>query len=223
MVGDMSNSAVEDISAFKIITGGDKYVEGEIKGGKKYQFRNTVKIWYNANFIPKVAHYDEAFYVRWILINFPNRFPEDAEGTIPDVSDIICSDKNEMQGIIHESIKGAMRLFKRNHFRSEIVGNTEHIWKYNSDDMYAYIHDNCVRDVESTIPSLEFQSEYNTYLYRKGKKPITPHRIKSILEHSGIFKLRDGFEDEYGRRREHYSGIGWKPDEPLLKIKQVEF
>lgn len=218
MVGDMANVAIEDASAFKVITGGDKYVEGEIKGGKKYQFRNTVKIWYNANYIPQINFNDEAFYVRWILINFPNRFEEGIDA-IPDLSDIICNDEVEIQGILHECINGAKRVLKRGYFRHEIIRNTEHIWKYHSDPLYAFIYDRCIIDGEEIIPAIEFQREFNTYLYNKGRKPMSIYKIVSALEFKGIQKLRSGTEDEYGKRIEYYNGIGWKT-EPKMEVRR---
>lgn len=223
MIGDMSDSSIEDLSIFKVLTGGDKYVEAEYKGGKKYQFRNIVKIWYNANFIPKVINeYDKAFFIRWILISFPNVFPEGTEGRITDIYDIVCEDEKEIQGIIHEAIKGAKRLMKRGYFRREIVEDTAHIWRYNSDIIYAFLTDHCIRGTTESVPAKEFHTELNTYLYKKGRRTLSNNKIKTMLESHGIFKQRSGTENEYGTREEYYNGIGWKPEQETI-IKRFDF
>ena len=157
-------------------------------------------------------------FIRWIIINFPNSFPEGTDGRINDIFDIICKDEKEVQGIIHEAIKGAIRLMERGNFRPEIVKNTAHIWRYNSDDIYAFISDNCIREATESVPAKEFHTEFNTYLYKKGKRTLGKNRIMKMLENHGIFKQRSGTENEFGIREEYYNGIGWKPDDIIKRF-----
>ena len=209
MVGDMSETKVEDLSAFKILTGGDRNVEAELKGGKKFKFRNILKIWYNANNIPRIMNmHDEAFFIRWIMIHFPNQFLIESTSTIKDLSDQICENEDEVHGIIQESIKGIRRLKERGYFRMEITRHTEHLWRFNSDELYAFIHDNCIKGSEETVLSSEFHNDFNLWLYRKKKKPLSPYKMKEMLMQHGIFKLRS----TSGDRGQFYNGIGWKAE-----------
>ncbi len=209
MVGDMGETVVNDVAIFKNLTGGDIWVHAEYKGGKKFEFRNMVKIWYNVNYIPKIKNkHDEAFFTRWMLINFPNKFPLQSKNTIKEVWDLINENPDEIQGIIHESIKGAQRLISRNeYFRPALIKNTEHVWEYESDSLYAFIYDNCVKDLEEVIPSGEFRMAYNKYLYGLRRPQITSHKLSTELETIGVFKERSTSDD----REYYYKGLGWKP------------
>jgi len=217
MVGDMSDLKIDDVSIFKVLTGGDKNVEAEIKGGSHYQFRNIVKIWYNGNEIPQLQKDDDAFYSRWILINFPNYFPLDSKDTIKDLSDRICQNEMEIQGILHECIKGIKRLYKRGYFRKEIMENSKHIWKYKAEPIYAFLHDECVKDKDGTIPTTEFKERLNKYLFKLNKRPMSLHSITPQLERYNIFRIRE----TTGDREYVYKGIKWKQKTIFEKFRKV--
>jgi len=213
MIGDMSDKIVNDVSAFKMITGGDIHVPAETKNGKRYRFHNTTKIWYNGNYLPKIQNmYDRAFFERWILINFPHQFPVDTDESIKAIWETIMEDEDEMQGILHKALAGAIRLYNRGYFKPEIRRQTEHIWKYNSDDIYAFIWDKCITGEDEVIDAMDLHDELNRYLYKRRKKPLSAFKIKTLLDQQGIFKLRGSSGD----RAEFYNGIGWKP-EPISK------
>jgi len=208
MVGDMGECTVDDLSVFKNLTGGDIWVHAEYKGGKKFQFRNMVKIWYNVNYIPKIVNtHDEAFFTRWMLINFPNRFPLQDKDTIKEVWQLVNDNPDEIQGIIHEAIKGAQRLIARNeYFRKELIENTEHVWRHESDPLYAFIWDNCIKGEDERIESSEFRIAFNKYLYKTRRPQLSSYKLTTILEAVGIFKERG----TTGNKEYYYSGIGWK-------------
>ncbi|KKN04727.1 hypothetical protein LCGC14_1094360, partial [marine sediment metagenome] len=217
MVGDMSDSIVNNLSAFKMVTGGDIYIPAELKNGQRYRFRSTCKVWYNANFLPKIRNeYDRAFFVRWIIMEFPHEFPTETDDSIKAIWETINNDEDEIQGIIHKALEGAIRLYKRGYFRTEISQHTKHIWKYKSDDIYAFIYDKCIRGSDEAIDTIEFAGEFNKYLYKRKKRPLSSYKIKPMLEEHGIFRLRE----TSGPRNEYYSGIGWKP-EPILEFKSL--
>lgn len=211
MIGDMSDKIVNDVSAFKMITGGDTYVPAEAKGGKRYRFHNTVKVWYNGNYLPMIKNmHDDAFFERWILINFPHQFPVDTKESIKAIWETIIDDELEMQGILHKALAGAIRLYERGYFRPELRVYTRHVWQYQSDDVYAFIYDKCIKGEDESIESIELHDDFNRYLFKRKKRPLSAYKIKSLLENHGIFKLRSSSGD----RVEFYNGIGWKSDEP---------
>lgn len=206
MVGDMSNLEVNDVSAFKTLTGGDEYVRAEPKGKGSYQFRNISKIWYNGNHIPMLKADDQAFYNRWLLIEFPNEFPMFSDFTIKNIGKIISGDENEIKGIIRESLIAVRRLYKRKWFRKEIIRNTKHIWKYNAEPLYGFLSDKTKHDPERSIECVEFRTELNKYFIRRGMRPLSSHALTQQLERYNIYKIRETFDD----RNYVYVGIKWK-------------
>jgi len=213
MVGDMSGSQIEDTSYFKLLTGGDTNIQAEVKGGNKYSFRNITKIWYNANRLPMLKYKnDDAFHLRWIIIQFLNRFPTQVEGAITKIDRQITNDEDEIQGIIHKALAGLRRLNKRGYFRPEIQSGTTHIWNYKSDVIYAFLYDNCIKGEHLKIEASDLHSVFNTWMWKNHKRRLTPYKIKTLLEDHGIYK--DRLTDDYGERIYAYYGIELKPDEP---------
>lgn len=206
MVGDMSNLTTDDVSTFKEFTGGDKWMRAEPKGGKKYQFRNVCKIWYNGNQPPQLKEDDEAFFNRWILIHFPNVFKMFDKGTIKNLGKKIAKNPEEIQGIIHEAIKGVTRLYKREYFRKELLMNVKHLWKYNSEPIYAFIYDYCIRDKKESLLCSEFKEKLNDYLIQKNLKPLSTYILNNLLEKYGIYQKRESS----GYREYVYKGIRFK-------------
>jgi P4 family phage/plasmid primase-like protien len=209
MVGDMSAMEITDVSKFKVLTGGDRNVEAEVKGGNQYKFHNITKIWYNANTIPAIRESDDAFFSRWLLIHFPNYFPLQDKSTIKNLSDLICENEDEIQGIIAESLKGVKRLFKRGYFRLDIVNSSKHVWRSNAEPLYAFLYDNCKRDEDGSIIVSEFRSEFNKYLFKIGKRPLSSQKLTDYLEKFNIFKGRLNYVKD-GKREYIYLGIKWK-------------
>jgi len=216
MVGDMGDIPIDDLSVFKNLTGGDTWVHGEMKGGFKFEFRNMVKIWYNVNFIPIIKKKDdEAFFSRWMLIHFPNHFPLQAEETIKEIWDLINDNPEEIQGIIHECIKGCKRLIERNeYFRPELIENTTHIWEYESDPLYAFIYDNCELNEKRSVNCNEFRNMFNKALYIKKKPQVSAYKLNNMLETRGIFQERSTTDD----REYFYEGIGWADNKKGFKF-----
>lgn len=212
MVGDMGETVVEDLSIFKNLTGGDIWVHAEYKNGKKFEFRNMVKIWNNVNFVPRIINtHDEAFYNRWTLIPFPNEFPMFADETIKEIWTKVNDSPDEIQGILHECVKGCKRLIERNeYFRKDLIKNTKHIWEYESNKLYAFIYDKCIKDREGEVSANEFRTEFNKYLYGMRRKQVSAYTLKDMMDKMGHFKERSSYIDDDGRREWYFSGLSWR-------------
>lgn len=195
MVGDMSFLGINDVSDFKTLTGDDTYVRAEPKNLNAYQFENTIKIWYNGNKIPRIELDDDAFYNRWILIEFPHIFPMYDRKTIKGFGQTICDDWVEVEGIINECVAGAYRLMEREYFRKEVVEDSRFIWKYNAEPLYAFLHDSCVQDGESEIDCIDLRTLVNQYYYNRHLRPLTSQKLTQQLESYNIYKVRSSKGD----------------------------
>jgi len=217
-VAETHGGRLNDISYFKQLTGADIFISVEPKGEKKGRFINSAKLLYLGNMLPLVAiqHWnDHAFYKRWILINFAQTFKVTRE----KFSDYILSNPDEVQGIIHECIEGLKRLFKRGDFRPELIEDSEHIWKYNSDSLYRFIHDKCEFDSIESVKQNEFAVSYVKYVVKNDLGiPIANQKITTDLRKYGILQTScyDG-----GKRIYEYDGIKFKTDEAIKQKKET--
>lgn len=217
---DLTAKKIDHTGVFKDLVGGSVSVGAERKGGAKYNFRNVSKFLFAANKIPGVKEKDDlAFFDRFILFNFPNSFNNERKNRVLDFYENITTDYNEMNGIIYESIKGYERLIERNGFRESILENTLHIWNYESDPLYKFIHDNCNKEKNGRIQVDEFLEVYN----EDAEMPLTKTSITKNLQRFNIRKKRAQIDpsDPHNKERDYYYfGIEWKR-KPLEWIDKV--
>ncbi len=186
---DLPNEKLYDVGIIKACTGDDELIPSEIKGGKQFHFKNTAKFWFNANEIPEMENVqDQAFFERAILIYFATSFTMQKGNRINNFSHTITKDNREMQGIIHESIKGYIRLLERGEFRNEILENTAHIWQYQSSPLYRFMLDTlkCTHNPNDFIDSDIVLKAYNNSLISIGENGITKNHLTRELQKYNI-------------------------------------
>lgn len=207
-VGDLPASTVSDMGLFKSQTGDDQMVESEHKFGKKHYPKYVHKFWVNANKVPRLKWDDTASYDRFIMIHFPNEFKRsEGEGSIWKS---IVKDENEVQGIIHEAIRGFKRLLNRGYFREILREDTIHTWKYHSDQIYAFLHDYCEKVPRERIEVNEMFLGYSEINAGESMNSLT----KGLSRH-GI-RRRQGRSN--GKQTDFYYGVKWKDDNPIKFI-----
>jgi len=204
--GDLPSKKVDDNGIFKDITGADFSVEAEGKGERKYNFIPVVHFWFNANKVPLFADWDDdATYERMIMFEFPNQFLEFANDTKKDFYKEIINNPKEMQGIVHEAIKGFKRLIKRGGFRRKLRENTKHLWNYNADVFYRFIYDFCKKSKRSKIQVDEF-----TDVFTEENPGYAKNTITKQLQRLGIKKKELRIKGTSKKSR-YYVGVKWKP------------
>jgi putative DNA primase/helicase len=107
------------IGMFKKLVGNDMVQARELYQ-PGFEFRATAKHIYAANEVPDVSSDvsadDEAFWRRWVLVEFPNHYP--ASQADPHLQDKITQETYQ-QGILNWAIKGRYRLLEQGHFTGE--------------------------------------------------------------------------------------------------------
>jgi putative DNA primase/helicase len=109
---DIPDTPIRDTSIIKQLTGNDVLV-GENKGQDLFSFRNSCKLLYGCNTIPKVStHGDEkAFYDRMIIIPFLNevsRYKKDIkliEKLLKERNYIVCKAMKAYEGLVENNFE----------------------------------------------------------------------------------------------------------------------
>ena len=99
---DLPSYAIKDTGMFKALTGCD-FIEAERKYGHPFTFTNHAKMFYSANRVPLSKDDSEAYFRRWIQIDFPNKF----EGKSAD-KNLTLKLLKEKSGIFNWALKGLM-------------------------------------------------------------------------------------------------------------------
>lgn len=109
---EMSVKTIREVDTFLMLTGGD-IVGAERKFQQRFNFRNYAKLIFSCNKIPESEFKNDAYYNRWIPIEFTNQVPKEEQ--IPNFFDVISSDE-ELSGLFNWAIIGLKRLMDNNRY-----------------------------------------------------------------------------------------------------------
>lgn len=213
-VDDLPYGIIYETGTVKDLLGGGNLIQGELKGGKKFLFTSYIKAWFNANKPPKLKDpNDDAFFNRFIFLPFLNRYEQGKKDYILNIWKQIVNDPEEMQGIIHECLKGYNRLLKRGRFRKRLSKNTRHIWLYYSDPLYKFLFDYTEKDksYHGTITAEEFKEKFAVEMLVS----YSPQELYKRLSKYGIVKYK-------GDKVQMIRGIKWKENIKKKEIKKPE-
>src|SRR5207302_7003645 len=106
LYADLPDNILKSAGTFKMLTGGDS-IMAERKFGHPFLFKNYAKLMFSCNKVPEVQEDSDAFFRRWIIITFPNKF----EGANDD-RDMLSklTTPEELSGIFNWALKGLKRL-----------------------------------------------------------------------------------------------------------------
>lgn len=138
--GDLPSVLVQDSGEFKKLTSG---MEGDIisaqrKFENKFNFVNSAKLLFACNEVPESKDQTDAYFRRWIIIDFPYRFmsglkEEEYTGLIKKENKQLIREltsEEELEGFLLESIKSLEKLLEQRDF-SNAPNVNEIRMKYN--------------------------------------------------------------------------------------------
>jgi putative DNA primase/helicase len=171
---DLSSQAVSDTGIFKMITGSDMiYADRKFKDG--FYFRSFAKQVFSCNKIPISRDDTNAYFRRWILMSFPNRF--EGEDVNPHILEEITTDE-EISALFNWGVEGLKRLEKNKIFSynksTELIRDE---YERKSNPILAFVKDCLEEDAQA------FESKKDTYNYYKSycKKEHLPVKANNAF------------------------------------------
>ncbi len=105
---DLPDKDLKSTGIFKMLTGGDP-IRAEDKNVKAFTYHNVAKLTFSCNKVPKVPEDSNAYFRRWLIIEFPYVF-EGSDKEDKDLKEKIISDPGEMSGFLNWALDGLQRL-----------------------------------------------------------------------------------------------------------------
>ena len=165
---DLSNKAIKQTGVFKILTGND-LIGAERKFGGFQNFTNYAKFIFSCNEVPDADDDSNAFFRRWILINFPNVFEGDKanknlinELTTPE----------ELSGLLNVALAGLKSLLEKGDFSN--IQTTEALkerYTRMASPVKAFIMDKLLVDSNGEITKDNLYSKFILYCKEKNYPP----------------------------------------------------
>lgn len=157
---DLPAKALKNTGIFKMVTGNDM-IEAEKKYGGRFSFRNYAKLIFSANKVPEVEDDTDAFFRRWIIINFPRQFTD--EDKDPFILEKISTDE-EMSGLFNWALEGLERLTTRGSFtHSKSTDTLRDQYERMSSPILAFVKDCLVQDSSGIISKDEVYATFIEY------------------------------------------------------------
>ena len=106
IAADIGQNTVANSNAFLMLTGGDR-LDAQRKMQQPFTFDNYSKLVFSCNKIPETENKTNAYYNRWLVIEFSYQIPEGEK--IPDFYKTLISEE-ELSGLLNFAITGIERL-----------------------------------------------------------------------------------------------------------------
>ena len=138
LYADLPDETLRHTGIFKMIAGGDT-ISAERKFKPFFEFEPTCKLIFSANKVPKTLDDTSAFFRRWIILNFPNKFEGDRKD--PYILKKITT-REELSGFFNLVLVHLKKLLERGDFSmSKSTEEVREDYIRKSDPVQAFILD----------------------------------------------------------------------------------
>ncbi|GAH51742.1 unnamed protein product, partial [marine sediment metagenome] len=207
---DTSTEDLKKTSKFKGATGGD-YIQARRIYKSPFSFPPYCKHWLSANTIPYCYDDTEAFYRRWIPIQFWQKFRAEDENTDPNITEKLLA---ELPGILTWALEGLLELLNNKRFTDAPTAQQVRIlWNQLSNPIYAFIYSGAVIiDSISHYEKQPFFDDFTNYCIKHKLPRWTKDKVgKRILDKFDfIHSIRPTTPD--GQRVTAWGGMCPNPD-----------
>lgn len=180
--GDLPAKDLSDTATFRGLTGGDRS-RAQGKYAMPFNFDNTAKMLFSANLLPRSPDDTNAFYSRWIILEFLHTF-DPQKGTGDSDLDSKLQTPEELSGLLNIALAGLARL-KANGWRfsyDKTVEDVELMYKRNANPVLAFLIDECEERPESYIEKNVLLSRFKEYAERHGLRPVSTTKFSELLK-----------------------------------------
>jgi putative DNA primase/helicase len=191
---DLSPAPLQNTGVFKMLTGRD-LMWADKKHVDPFQFVNYAKLIYSANELPKTDDRTKAFFRRWIIIEYPNEFPEDSPDTDPHILEKLTTEE-ELSGLLNWALQGLRRVLENGRFSTtEPMKEIEKKWIIQTDSLRAFCNIALEKQPESYIVKKDlwetayqdFCERYDIYSVKQGNMT---KRLPTILPYVKQVRVR---------------------------------
>ncbi len=208
IAADLPDQKLHSTGTFKMLTGGDT-LTAERKRKDPFTFKNFATLIFSANTIPDSGDDTDAFFRRWVIINFPNKFTDDPDDGNPDADpDILdkITTEEELEGVLQWAIEGLQRVIENDGFSDSSTTDEirEKMQRFQS-SLGAFVQDRVEASSDNYVSKEHFYNEYRQYCKDNG----LPVKAKEVVgrELSQYVRVESSRPRINGRRQTAWKGI----------------
>jgi P4 family phage/plasmid primase-like protien len=196
VVGELPDGETIPAANLKSVLGGD-LIAGRQPTRPVVVFQNEAAHLFTSNHLIATRDHSEAFFSRWLLVEFPNSLLRSGLPLDPGLADRIIA--KEMSGIAYWALQGGIRLLKQARFSgSSAHDRLMQKWRRSASSVDEFIHECCSLQEDAYERRSSFYVAYKTWCTENGRKPHSKSKLKERMEHQvGLpvrFTILDGIE-----------------------------
>ena len=183
VVGELPDELPIPAAVFKSVTGGD-LLTGRHPTHRPISFKNEAAHLFMSNHLINTRDHSEAFFSRWLLVEFPNSRLRKGLPLDDTLADRIVA--QELAGIAQWALDGALRLLRNGCFsKSAAHDRLMAQWRRSTSTLEEFIHERCqTGDKAYTSLRSKFYIEYTSWCNQNGRRPFAKSRVRDLLEHN---------------------------------------
>ncbi len=172
---DLPPKALSATGKIKMLVGGD-IITAERKFGGFVSFVNHAKMIFSTNQMPLSYDDTDAFYRRWVIINFPNTFDEtQGKGLLEKLIT-----KDELSGLLNHALRGLKQLLENGRFSNQkSIDDIREQYVRMSDSIQAFVWDCVEESANNYIEKKKLYTMYGRYCKAKNIPISTEKRFYS--------------------------------------------
>lgn len=206
----------QGLGMFKKLVAGDR-VRARRLYEDGFEFDATGKHLYAANEVPQVdvPDDDEAFWRRWILVEFPNHYPPSQRD--PLLRDRL-TDPAVLSGVLNWAIDGWQRLLEQGHFTNEehYAQAKRERWQAWGESVDKFISECVEHDpAADRITTAGAHRRYAAWCRKHGEDPVGQRQLTNKLKNEDVGYQASLWID--GANKRGYDALGLSDDVPPLE------
>lgn len=205
----------QGLGMFKKLVAGDR-VRARRLYEDGFEFDAVGKHLYAANEVPQVdvPDDDEAFWRRWLLVEFPNHYPPNQRE--PDLRDRL-TESDTLSGVLNWAIDGWARLLEQGHFTGEeqYAQAKRERWQAWGDSVDKFISECVERDEDAeNVSTGDVHRVYAAWCRENGERPASQQKLTAELKNEDLDYAKRVRPGGTGTPTRGYKALGFTDDAP---------
>lgn len=191
LMGETNFNLLNNTDFLKKLTGQD-YVRCEFKGVNGFDFVNYAKLIIATNSLPPTTDKTEGFYRRWKIIDFPNKFPKEADilKNVPEA---------EYNNLCLKCLNILKKLWNERTFTNDGDFETRRKrYEEKSNPLVMFIKEKCETSLNAKILFSELYDNFKEFLAERGMRDLSAVVVSQQLKNEGYEIKTAKTKDEGG-------------------------
>lgn len=187
VVGELPDDEPIPAAQFKTVIGRDS-LTGRSPSQKPFTFRNEAAHVFNSNYFIYTKDHSEAFYSRWLLMDFRNSLIGREDKQIKTLADDII--EGELAQVLAWALQGAKRLHERGYFQvTQAHTRLMAQWRHRTSTLLEFLLDQDVCHLDNSKGTFcrraEFYGKYVAWCKESNRRPMGKVKLYDELEMVG--------------------------------------